>query len=138
VNTASQNLAHHLVQLQKKLQHDTDYELALSYFLEEFAGDKQFIDRCQPKESLSLLSLLGRVAARAMGRPMKIEHFQALHLPGFGFLHGSARAEGRVVLFFYFEAMDAGLMALTPGLKGGTEVARFRLESSPGGNPSNN
>jgi hypothetical protein len=138
VNTASQNLVHHLVQLQKKLQHATDYELALTYFLEEFAGDKQFIDQCQPQEALPMLALLGRVAARAVGRPVRIEDFHALRLPQFGFVHGSAQAGGRIVLFFYFEALDTGLMALTPGLKGGTEVARFRLEASPGGNPSNN
>jgi hypothetical protein len=138
VNTASQNLAHHLVQLQKKLLHATDYELALGYFLEEFAGDRQFIEQCQPAEALPLLALLSRVAAKAMGRPVEIQHFHALRLPGYGFLHGSAIAEGRVVLFFYLEGMDTGLMALTPGLKGGTEVARFRLEGSPGGNASNN
>jgi hypothetical protein len=45
---------------------------------------------------------------------------------------------GRVVLFFYFEAVDTGLMALIPGTKGGTEIARFRLTGGLAGNPKHN
>ena len=138
MNTASQNLAHHLGLLQQKLQHVTDYELALTYFLEEFAGDAGFIGQSQPHEAPHLLALLGRVATKALGTPASVEHFHALRLAQFGFVHGSAIAGGRVVLFFYFEPLDTGLMALTPGLKGGTEVARFRLTGGLGGNPRNN
>src|SRR5438874_4348049 len=42
VNTASQNLAHHLGVLREKLQHATEYEQALYYFLAESAGDARF------------------------------------------------------------------------------------------------
>lgn len=138
MNTASQNLAHHLGLLQQKLQHVTDYELALTYFLEEFAGDSAFVGQSQPYEAPHLLALLGRVAAKALGKPAGIDHFHALRLAQFGFVHGSAIASSRVILFFYFEALDTGLAALTPGVKGGTEVARFRVTGSPVGNPQNN
>src|ERR1035437_1757810 len=43
VNTASQYPPSPLGLLQQKLQRATDYELALAYFLEEFAGDVQFM-----------------------------------------------------------------------------------------------
>jgi hypothetical protein len=32
-----------------------------------------------------------------------------------------------VVLFFYFQDADAGILALIPGVRGAMEVARYRL-----------
>jgi len=127
VNTASQNLNHHLGVLQQKLQHATDYELALSYFLEEFAGDVKFIQDCQSEEAPNLLAVLAHVAGKALAKPTALEQSRVMRLPQFRFNHGNAAVAGRVVLFFYFETVDTGLMALIPGVKGGTEVARFRL-----------
>jgi hypothetical protein len=138
VNTASQDLPRHLDLLQQKLQHATDYELALAYFLEEFAGDAEFMRQCEPDEAPHLLAVLGHVAAKALGKPATLEQFRAFGLPRAGFYHGSAAAAGRVLLFFYFESADTGLMALIPGLKGGTEVARFRVVGGLAGNPKHN
>ena len=45
---------------------------------------------------------------------------------------------GRVLLFFYFESLDTGLMALIPGVKGGTEIARFRVTGDLASNPRHN
>ena len=68
MNAASQDLAHRLEVLQQKLQHATDYKLALACFLEEFAGDARFIrlnrppdearrleegTRCRPRRGIS-------------------------------------------------------------------------------------
>lgn len=43
------------------------------------------------------------------------------------FVHGNARAEGRIVLFFYFEANDTGMLMLIPGVRGEGVQARFHL-----------
>jgi hypothetical protein len=40
MNSGSQDLGHHLDLLRAKLEHATDYEQALSYFLHEFAGNR--------------------------------------------------------------------------------------------------
>lgn len=138
MNAASQNLSHHLEVLRAKLLHPTDYELALSYFLEEFAGDTAFVRQSLKYPAPHLFAVLGRVAKRVLEEAPKVENFQALRLAEFKFVHGSAMASGRVALFFYFEELDTGLIALTPGAKGGTEVARFRLSSYAAGNPQNN
>lgn len=138
VNTASQDLLHHLEVLGQKLQHPTDYELALNYFLEEFAGDTGFVGHSEPDEGFHLQAVLARAAAQALGKPQAhLEQFKAFRLPNHGFNHGNAAAEGHVLLFFYFEKEDTGLMALFPGVRGAAEVARFRV---PGGlkNPKNN
>ena len=138
MNTASQDLPQHLGVLQQKLQHATDYELALAYFLEEFAGDAEFIRQCEPDEALHLLAVLSHVAAKALGKPATLEQFRAFGLPRTGFYHGNAAVAGRVLLFFYFESVDTGLMALIPGVTGGTEVARFRVTGGLASNPRHN
>jgi len=138
VNAASQDLAHHLGVLREKLQHPTDYEHALHYFLEEFAGDAEFAEQSQSDDSPHLLAVVGRVANRTLGRPAPLEELRMLRLPSFGFVHGSAVMAGRVLLFFYLEDLDTGLLALVPGREGGVQVARFRLLAGLGGNPANN
>jgi hypothetical protein len=138
VNTASQNLAHHLGLLQQKLQHATDYEQALYYFLEEFAGDAKFIEQCDPEEALHLKAALGHVAGKALGTPAELQQSHVFRLQQFGFTHGNAAVAGRVLLFFYFDAVDTGLMALIPGVKGETDVSRFRLTGNLAGNPKHN
>ena len=124
--------------LRQKLQHATDYELALAYFLEEFAGDAEFIRQCEPEQALHLMAVLGHVVAKALGKPATLEQSHAFGLPQTGFYHGNAAVAGRVLLFFYFESVDTGLMALIPGVKGGTEVARFRVSGDLAGNPKHN
>ncbi len=138
MNTASQDLPHHLGVLQQKLQHATDYELALAYFLEEFAGDAKFIHQCEPDQALHLMAVLGHVAAKALRKTVTLEQFRAFCLPQAAFYHGNAAVAGRVLLFFYFESVDTGLMALIPGVKSGTEVARFRLTGALAANPKHN
>jgi hypothetical protein len=138
VNTASENLAHHLGVLQQKLEQGKDYEQALYYFLEEFAGDAKFVQRCEPEEALHIMGALSHVAANALGKSAELEQSRAFRLAEFRFVHGNAAVSGRVVLFFYFEAVDTGLMALIPGTKGGTEIARFRLTGGLAGNPKHN
>ena len=102
MNTASQDLTHHLDVLGKKLQHATDYELALNYFLEEFAGDAKFVGQSETEEALYLQAVLGKAAIQALGKPAELERFKAFRLPQHGFIHGNALVAGRVILFFYF------------------------------------
>lgn len=128
MNTASQNLPHHLGVLRDKLQHPTDYELAMSYFLEEFAGDLGFLNQSEPRAMPSLLAIVTKVAAQALGKAaVRLQQPRVLGLPGHQFFHGNGVAEGRVVLFFYFEDANVGLLALIPGTTGGMQLGRFHV-----------
>ena len=127
MNTASENLPHHLGVLLEKLQHPTDYEKGLHYFLEEFAGDIGFMEQSLPEAAPHLLAVLTHIAGKALGQAAPLEHARLLHLAQLRFFHGNAAVAGRVLLFFYFEEADTGLLALIPGVRGGTEVALFRL-----------
>jgi hypothetical protein len=138
VNTASQDLPRHLGVLQERLQHTTDYDQALYYFLEEFAGDAAFIQQCEPEESLHLVAALTHVVGKSLGKPATLQNSRVFRLAQFRFSHGNAALEDRVVLFFYFDAIDTGLMALIPGTRGQAEVARFRLTGGLAANPKHN
>lgn len=127
MNTASQNLPHHLGILRERMLHPTDYELAVNYFLEEFAGDVKFMQQSEPDDAPGLLAVLAHVASRAMGSRVAFDASKVFLLREHGFFHGNAVVEGRVLLFFYFQQADTGIAALIPGTRGAMEVARYKL-----------
>jgi len=127
MNSASQNFPHHLAELRERMQHPTDYEKAVHYFLEEFAGDKEFVRASEVDSLPHLVEVLGRVASNAVGRTVKLEGALVSNLRAHRFVHGNAQVDGRIVLFFYFQDADTGMMMLIPGVRGEGEVARFHL-----------
>ena len=128
MNSASQNFSHHLGILRERMLHPTDYELAVNYFLEEFAGDVAFVRASEPQQMPHLVAVLNIVVSKAMGRHVEAENTLVSYLREHRFVHGNAQADGRIVLFFYFEDADTGLLMLIPGIRGQTEVARFHLK----------
>ena len=129
MNSASQNFAHHLAILRERMLHPTDYELAVTYFLEEFAGDAAFVRASDPEKMPQLVAVLGGVVSKAIGRRVELEGALVSFLREHRFIHGNARADGRIVLFFYFQDADTGMAMLIPGIRGQGEVARFHLTS---------
>ena len=127
MNTASQNFPLHLGVLRERMLHPTDYEKAVHYFLEEFAGDQAFVRASECNSMPHLVAVLGNVVAKAVGRRVELEGALVSYLREHRFVHGNARADGRIVLFFYFQDDDAGVMMLIPGMRGEGEVARFRV-----------
>jgi hypothetical protein len=127
VNTASQNLPYHLGVLRERMLHPTDYEKALHYFLEEFAGDAVFLSASEPDDAPHLLAVLAHVAGKALGRQATFDDAKLFLLREHRFYHGNAAVAGRVLLFFHFQEADTGLAALIPGTSGAVDVARFCL-----------
>ena len=109
------------------MRHPTDYEKAVHYFLEEFAGDPAFVKASDADANPHLIAVLGLVASKAIGRQVEIEGAMVSKLRAHRFIHGNAQAGGRIVLFFYFQEADTGMMMLTPGVSAEGEVARFHL-----------
>ena len=102
MNSASQNFSHHLAELRERMLHPTDYEKAVHYFLEEFAGDQEFVRASDVDSMPHLVAVLGRVASKAISRPLELEGALVSHLRAHRFFHGNAKADGRIVLFFIF------------------------------------
>ncbi len=127
MNSASQNFPHHLGVLRERMSHPTDYELAVNYFLEEFAGDAEFV-RASDKEPMPhLVAVLGSVVSTALNQQVPLEGALVSYLREHRFVHGNAQADGRIVLFFYFEDADTGLVMIIPGIRGQGDMARFHL-----------
>lgn len=127
MNTASQNLPHHLGILRERMLHPTDYEKAVYYFLEEFAGDVGFVRASEKSLMPHLVAVLGQVVSKALSQRVELEGACVLCLRKHGFVHGNAQAGGRVVLFFYFEEADTGVAMIVPGMRGQAEMARFHV-----------
>lgn len=137
MNTASQDLPHHLDALRERMLHPSDYETAIYYFLEEFAGDEKFVRESEPDDAPHLLGVLRQVAEKSLGQGVKFDQAKVFRVPSHRFYHGNAQVAGRVVLFFYFQQAETGIASVIPGSKGAMDVLRFRL---PAGltNPQNN
>jgi len=92
-----------------------------------FAGDQAFV-RASDVDSLPhLVKVLGQVASKAIGRRVELEGALVSNLRAHRFVHGNAQVDGRIVLFFYFQEADTGMMMLIPGVREEGEVARFHL-----------
>ena len=107
--------------------HPNDYEKAVHYFLEEFCGDGEFVRASDPESMPHLVAILSQVASGAIGRKVEVEGALVSYLRAHRFVHGNAQVDGRVVLFFYFQDDDTGMMMLIPGVRGQGDVARFHL-----------
>jgi hypothetical protein len=129
MNCASQNFPHHLGVLRERMLHPVDYELAVNYFLEEFAGDVAFVRASEPEQMPHLVAVLDIVVSKTVGRRVEVENPLTSYLRDHRFIHGNAQVDGRIVLYFYFEDADTGLLMLIPGVRGQMEVARFHLKS---------
>jgi len=138
MNNASQDLKLHLGELRERLLHQTDYERALHYFLEEFGGDKKFVEMGEVEQAPHLKAVLAHIASKALEKSLELEQARISRIRGFRFHHGCAVVDGRASIFFYFEEVNAGLMAIIPGIRGEAEVARFRLPTGLQGDPENN
>lgn len=128
MNSASQNFPHHLGVLRERMLHPTDYETAMSYFLEEFAGDNAFVQASDPEQMPHLVSVLTKVVAKAVGSDTKLDGALVSYLRAHRFVHGNARAGSHIVLFFYFEEADTGMLMLLPGVRSEAEIARFTMK----------
>jgi len=127
MNSASQDFPHHLAVLRARMLHPTDYEKAVHYFLEEFAGDADFVRASDPESMPHLIAVLSSIVSKAVGRTVELEGALVSHLRAHGFVHGNARADGRIVLFCYFHDADMGIMMLIPGVLGEGDVVRYHL-----------
>ncbi|HEV2695584.1 MAG TPA: hypothetical protein VG347_22015 [Verrucomicrobiae bacterium] len=127
MNSASQDFPKHLAELRERMLHPTDYEKAVHYFLEEFAGDPAFVTASDVDTMPHLVAVLGHVASKDIGRKVEVEGALVSNLRAHKFLHGNGRVDGRIALFFYFQEIDTGMMMLIPGVRGAGDVARFHL-----------
>lgn len=127
MNSASQDFPRHLGVLRERMLHPTDYEHAVYYFLEEFAGDSEFVRASDKEQMPHLVAVLSQVVSKDLGKTVQLEEALVSYLREHRFVHGNAQADGRIVLFFYFEEADTGMAMIIPGIRGDGDMARFHL-----------
>ena len=127
MNSASEDFPYHLGVLRERMLHPTDYELAVNYFLEEFAGDAEFVRASDTEPMPHLVAVLGQVVSKSLGKTVELKGALVSYLREHRFVHGNAQADGRIVLFFYFQEADTGLVMIIPGIRGQGDMARFHL-----------
>lgn len=132
MNSASNDFPKHLGALRERLEHPTDYEKAITYFLEEFAGDAEFIRQSEAESAPALTAILTRIVGQMLPGTRQLEHPAVFRLAGHAFLHGNAVIDRRALVFIFFPEINTGVAALIPGAQGAMEVARFK---TPGGVP---
>src|SRR3989442_15284660 len=106
MNSASQNFAHHLAVLRERMLHPTDYELAVHYFLEEFAGDAAFVTASNPEQMPQLVAVLRDVLSQMIGDPGEFEGALGSPFRAQRVFHGNATGKGPSLFFFYFLDKD--------------------------------
>lgn len=127
MNTASQDLQHHLSVLREKMSHPNNYELAATYFLEEFAGDLDFLAVSEPDQAPHILTVLTNVTRKILGDALELTDVKVFRLTQYKFYHGCAAVASRALLFFYFEEDSTGVFIIFPGCQGTMDVGRFQI-----------
>jgi hypothetical protein len=74
-----------------------------------------------------LVAVLGTVVSQALDKGIELEGALVSYLREHRFVHGNAQADGRIVLFFYFQDADTGMVMIIPGIRGQGDMARFHL-----------
>src|SRR5204862_7960569 len=106
MNSASQNFPYHLGALRQRMLHSTDYELAVNYFLDEFAGDMAFVRGSEPEQMPHLVAVLNIVVSKAMGRHVEVEFALVSYLREMEFVPGNAQAAGSSTVSYYLEVCE--------------------------------
>src|SRR4030095_1578280 len=100
MNSASQNFPHHLGVLRERMLHPTDYELAVNYFLEEFAGDVTFVRGSEPERMPHLVDVLNIVRPKTNGRYLEGQDRVGIVPARPSLRSWNGAADGRIVLSF--------------------------------------
>lgn len=127
MKTALQDFGSDLTRLHRLLEHPSHYERAVTYFLEKFAGDAEFIRHSEPDDSPAVGSILRQVVEQMMATQVRLDQPASFRLKGHAFLHGNAILGQRAIVYFLFPDAGLGVAALIPGINGAMEVARFKL-----------
>ncbi|MEW6305809.1 MAG: hypothetical protein AB1705_20210, partial [Verrucomicrobiota bacterium] len=90
-------------------------------------GDGAFVRASDPEKMPHLVAVLGKAVSKGIGQTVDLEEPLVSYLRAHKFVHGNGRAAGRIVLFFYFEEADTGMVMIIPGIHGQMEIARFKM-----------
>jgi hypothetical protein len=117
-----------LAALKKTLKESPQFSEAWIQFHDEVASDPRFTTDAQCIESERMESVLSTVIAKVLSQKNKVSNATFLYMPEHGFWHGPCDFGNYMVVFFYFEDIDMGLVGITRSLSDPlTTYVRFSM-----------
>lgn len=120
--------------LRERLVSAKDFRDPWNYFHDKLVVDRNFMRAGAPEPNPDLEKVLAAAAQAYFQKQVPVAHFAALYLAEHSFWHGTASFERRQGIFFYFNDIDAGLVAIDSGPKF-TAFLRFSLVETAGSGP---
>ncbi|NJP07300.1 MAG: hypothetical protein HC837_17610 [Chloroflexaceae bacterium] len=120
-----------LAELKVRLISATDFYTVFDYFYDHISEDEHFMDMSTPTQNDFLQQVLVTCAQSALKQSViAVSQMMMLYAEDAQFYHGGAWFNYLIANFFYFEDIDAGLMALVIKPAGNeTLIARFSIQA---------
>jgi hypothetical protein len=119
-----------LTELKMRLISATDFYAVFNYFFDHFGENEEFIDKSIPRHNSKLQHvLIASVEPVLQQRTILARKVMMFYVPHEKFYHGAAIFNGVLTNFFYFQEIDAGLIALSlDAMTGKTVIIRFSFQ----------
>ncbi len=122
-----------LTELKMRLVSATDFYEVFNYFFDHFGENEAFIEHSIPRHNAQLQEVLVASVQPVLKKPntksLLIRKMMMFFVAHEKFYHGAAIFNGVLTNFFYFQGIDAGLIALSLNEKTGkTMVIRFSFQ----------
>ncbi len=120
----------HLEELRRKLAGDSDFGSVWDYFLTNFAGNPQFIQRGKPGPEEPLLHCISECYRRSKPNVevILLHHFLPIEVPEFKLVHGAFQIQGEWCGFVYFTDLDMGMVCFSNAQTGRSIMGRFHTD----------
>lgn len=119
-----------LAELKVKLVTATDFHAVFNYFFDHFGENDAFMRIGEPKQNDQLQQVLVACAQPVLKQSVvAVRNAMMIYVAEQQFYHGGGMFNHMMANFFYFEDIDAGLLALADlASPGKTMIARFSLQ----------
>ena len=106
------------------------FDEIMTYFLDHFADDPQFIELGRRETSGDFQRMVALIGTRALKKKACLEYFVATRIDEKSFIHGGGLLGGRVLTVIYFEDIGTGLIAIDAG-RDRLSLLRFTARDVP-------
>jgi hypothetical protein len=119
-----------VIDLKRKLMTEKDLHSIWVFFLDHLGENVQFLDSCQKTQDEFVEGLVEQVASQLFPGNGEITGLWLKRLPDHSMIHGAFFAGARISAVFYFEDVQAGMIAFC-GLRRGEESKFIRFSGKP-------
>ncbi|MDQ2731152.1 MAG: hypothetical protein M3Y56_05795 [Armatimonadota bacterium] len=114
--------------LKDKLVNAKQFIDIMTYFLDHFGENEEFMKLGTPESNKLLEQTLAHVIGSMVGKEVRMAALLPIRIPEAKFFHGSFQAKGGYGNFIYFEEIHMGLAAAHfKSYKGQTMFSRFSM-----------